>query len=101
MLLRIALRAALLAAVVVFSHWGAGAAQAVVPAPPLFANDYVGPPGAPAQLYVSPRPAPPLVGHTWITYQALMPHELLYHHHRAYYRYYPNGGYSVTRVKWH
>lgn len=55
----------------------------------LFYNYYV--PGAnggpPAQLYVSPRPTPPLVGHTYITYQPLMPHEMLYPHRRTYYRY--------------
>ena len=50
-----------------------------------------------AELYVSPRPTPPLVGHTYITYQPLMPHELLYKHHRCYYR--DNGPYAgVTRA---
>ncbi len=39
----------------------------------LFAQYYVGPPGVPAKLYVCPRPTPPLVGHTWITYQPLAP----------------------------
>ena len=76
-------------------------AKAVQP-PPLFSNYYVGGPpngGVPAQLYISPRPAPPLVGHTWITYQPLMPHEFLYQHHRKYYRFYP-GGHNVTTVKW-
>ncbi|HUY92005.1 MAG TPA: hypothetical protein VMV10_24910 [Pirellulales bacterium] len=55
----------------------------------LFYNYYV--PGAnggpPAQLYISPRPTPPLVGHTYITYQPLMPHEMLYPHKRTYRRY--------------
>ena len=55
----------------------------------LFYNYYV--PGVnggpPAQLYISPRPTPPLVGHTYITYQPLMPHEMLYPHKRTYYRY--------------
>ncbi|MEX0710782.1 MAG: hypothetical protein WD278_00445 [Pirellulales bacterium] len=49
-----------------------------------YAPSYAG--GPPAQLYVSPRPTPPLVGHTYITYQPLMPHEFLYRHRRVYYR---------------
>jgi len=66
----------------------------------LFYNYYVGPPGVPAQMYVSPRPTPPYVGHTWITYQPLMPHEFLYHHKRTYYRYHPSG-HTTTSVRWH
>ena len=48
----------------------------------LFYNYYVGPApsGTAAQLYVSPLPVPAFVGHTWITYQPLMPHEFLYGH---------------------
>jgi len=57
--------------------------------------------GVPAQLYVSPRPTPPLVGHTYITYEPLMPHEFLYRHSRIYYR---NDGRllpgNVTTVLW-
>ncbi len=56
----------------------------------LFYNYYVGPSvngGQPAQLYVSPRPTPPFVGHTYITYQPLLPHEFLYKHGRIYHRY--------------
>jgi hypothetical protein len=74
--------------------------------PDLFYNFYSGPayrsyyPGVPAEMYLSPRPTPPLVGHTWITYQPLMPHEFLYRHHRTYYRYYPHGGHTTTRVHW-
>jgi hypothetical protein len=71
--------------------------------PDLFYNYYVPPVACDchgaegAELYVSPRPTPPLVGHTYITYQPLMPHELLYHHHRCYYR--DNGPYAgVTRT---
>ncbi|MBX9791088.1 MAG: hypothetical protein K2Y37_19390 [Pirellulales bacterium] len=60
--------------------------------PDLFYNYYVGPSptygGVPAQMYLSPRPVPPHVGHTWITYQPLMPHEFLYTHHRTYYRHF-------------
>jgi hypothetical protein len=43
--------------------------------------------GPPAQLYISPRPTPAFVGHTYITYQPLMPHEMMYQHHRVYNRY--------------
>jgi len=54
-----------------------------------------------AQLYVSPRPTPPLVGHTYITYPPLMPHEFLYQHHRVYQTYNPGSGWTRTRVRWH
>ena len=49
-------------------------------APILFYNYYVPPVGCTtcgsqgssgAELYISPRPTPPLVGHTYITYQPL------------------------------
>jgi hypothetical protein len=71
--------------------------------PELFFNYYVPPHaygGVGAQLYICPRPTPPLVGHTYITYQALMPHEFLYKHYRHYYRYHPGSGYTKTRVLW-
>jgi hypothetical protein len=68
----------------------------------LFYNYYVGPTppvgGIPAQLYPAPVPTPPFVGHTYITYPALMPHELLYRHHRHYYRHNPGGGWNHTKV---
>jgi hypothetical protein len=67
----------------------------------LFYNNYVAG-NPPAQLYPSPRPTPPLVGHTYITYQPLYPQEFLYHHHRTYARY--DGYHSLpvtrTRVSW-
>ena len=50
------------------------------PTPDVFYNFYVPPvpagaaPGMGAQLYVSPRPVPPRVGHTWHTYPPFMPH---------------------------
>lgn len=62
------------------------------PTPDVFYNFYtppvpVGPyPAMGAQLYVSPRPVPPRVGHTWHTYPPLMPHEFLYKHRRKYVR---------------
>lgn len=70
--------------------------------PDLFANYYAYPyaGGIPAQMYISPRPTPPLVGHTYITYQPLNPHEMLYRHKRNYYTYHPGGGHTVTRVCW-
>ena len=68
--------------------------------PDLFYNYYAWPSctGLGAELYISPRPVPPHVGHTWITYQPLMPHEFMYHHHRTYHRYY-NGGQGLNRTK--
>ena len=69
----------------------------------LFYNYYV-PPGdagdVGAQMYLSPRPTPPLVGHTYVTYQPLMPHEFLYPHKRHYVRYHPCRGYTKTTVHW-
>ncbi len=56
--------------------------------------------GVSAQLYVSPRPVPAHVGHTYITYQPLMPHEFLYKHHRTYFRYHPGSGVTKTKVHW-
>ncbi len=56
--------------------------------------------GVAAQLYVCPRPTPPLVGHTYVTYQALAPHEFLYQHRRVYYTYNPGAGLTRTRVSW-
>jgi len=76
--------------------------------PDLFYNYYV--PPVPygcngalgAQLYVSPLPVPPLVGHTYITYQPLQPQEFLYKHKRCYERYNgPYGGVTTTHVWWH
>ena len=72
--------------------------------PDLFYNYYVPPGdsgGVLAQLYLSPRPTPPLVGHTYVTYQPLLPHEFLYPHYRRYWRYNnPNGGWTRTLVVW-
>jgi hypothetical protein len=70
-------------------------------------NQYV--PGLPcgnagamnASLYVSPRPVPPYVGHTFITYEGLMPDQMLYRHHRTYYRPWgPYGGVTETKISW-
>jgi hypothetical protein len=60
--------------------------------PDVFYNLYVpnnlGDAGA---AYPAPYPTPNLVGHTYYTYQPLMPHEFLYHHHRTYHQYYNRG----------
>jgi hypothetical protein len=73
--------------------------------PDLFYNYYAWPSctDVGAQLYVSPRPVPEHVGHTYITYQPLLPHEFMYEHHRTYHRYYNGGqGLNRTHVKyWH
>lgn len=70
----------------------------------LFYNFYVGPSpragGTAAELYPAPLPAPPLVGYTYITYQPMMPHEMLYRHSRTYYRHQPCGGWVQTKVHW-
>ena len=73
------------------------------PRPDLFYNFYVGPNcgGVPAELYPAPIPTPPLVGHTYYTYQPLMPHEMLYPHKRTYHQYYNYGrGLNRTTVRW-
>ena len=72
--------------------------------PDLFYNYYAWPSctGLGAELYVSPRPVPPHVGHTYITYQPLYPHEFMYDHHRTYHRYYNGGqGLNRTHVSYH
>jgi hypothetical protein len=68
----------------------------------LFYNYYVPPTagGVGAPLYVSPRPTPPVVGHTYVTYQPLMPHEFLYPHARTYVTENPDAGVTRTRVRW-
>lgn len=71
--------------------------------PDLFYNYYVpgGPGGVPTAMYLAPRPVPPLVGHTYFTYQPLLPHEYMYSHQRKYYRYYDCGtGLTRTRVRY-
>ncbi|MEX0677746.1 MAG: hypothetical protein WD063_11760 [Pirellulales bacterium] len=96
---------AMLAAVVLGSLAGVFAgATAEAAHPDIFYNFYNGPTiygaGQPAQLYVSPQPTPPLVGHTWITYPPLLPHEFMYHHKRKYWKYYRGGGYTTSCVRY-
>ena len=69
----------------------------------LFYNYYVppvGPNSVGAELYLCPRPTPPLVGHTYITYQPLMPHEMLYQHHRVYKTKHEDAPKTRTSVHW-
>lgn len=91
-----------LAAVLLMSLLAMADAQAAHP--DIFYNYYVGPSahggGAVAQLYVSPRPSPEYVGHTWITYPPLNPHEFMYGHCRKYHKYYRGGGYTESCVRY-
>lgn len=54
-----------------------------------------------APLYVSPVPTPPHVGHVWVTYQPLYPHEFLYKHSKVYWRNNPQGGRTRVVVSWY
>ena len=54
-----------------------------------------------AQLYLSPLPVPPNVGHTFFTYQPFYPHEYLYGHTNRFHNYYDGGrGTNRTRVNY-
>lgn len=68
----------------------------------LFANYQVGPnpSGTAAQMYVSPQPVPPFVGHTYTTYQPWMPHEYLYKHTRSHYAYTQGCGWTRAKVRY-
>ncbi len=69
----------------------------------LFYNHYVPPVGegsVGAKLYPCPRPTPPMVGHTYITYQPLMPSEFLYKHHRVYWTKHTDAPRTRTSVFW-
>ena len=67
----------------------------------LFYNFQVGPhpSGTAAQMYVSPLPVPAHVGHTYTTYQPLMPHEYLYCHTRSHYAHAPGSGWTRSKVR--
>jgi len=96
----------LLLLVVLATTWALGTQSAEARhrvAPDLFYNYYVPPGrcgGVGAELYVSPRPTPPMVGHTWMTYQPLMPHEYMYKHCRHYVRRNPCAGLTCTKVRY-
>ena len=51
-----------------------------------------------AQMYVSPLPVPPNVGHTFTTYQPFYPHEYLYWHKDRFHNYY-DGGRGMNRTR--
>jgi len=53
-----------------------------------------------AQMYPCPRPTPPQVVHTYITYQPLMPQEFLYRHHRVYKTQHADAPRTRTSVRW-
>ena len=68
----------------------------------LFYNYYEGPypSGTAAQMYISPLPVPANVGHTYTTYQPLMPHEMMYHHKRSHYAHVPGAGWSRAKIRY-
>lgn len=68
----------------------------------LFYNFYEGPDpsGTAAAMYISPVPVPAHVGHTYVPYQPLMPHEMLYKHTRTHYAYNPGAGWSRAKVRY-
>lgn len=52
-----------------------------------------------AQMYISPLPVPPNVGHTFNTYQPFYPEEMLYWHKNRFHNYYDDGrGMNRTRA---
>lgn len=74
---------AVIAAASLFSFAAFGQAPVAGPAEPM--SYYSAPNSAlVAQMYPSPRPTPPQVGRTDITYQPFYPNENLYQHHRTY-----------------
>jgi hypothetical protein len=82
-----------------------GAPAGVIPS--LEYNYYYPTPGTtevpqiPAQLYLCPSPyPPPYVGYTYITYPPFQPQEWLWIHRRAYYRLHPDGGATLTTIRW-
>ncbi|MDZ4658219.1 MAG: hypothetical protein SH868_11635 [Bythopirellula sp.] len=68
----------------------------------LFYNFYEGPQpsGTAAQMYVAPLPVPIHVGHSYTTYQPLMPHEMMYHHHRSHYAHTPGAGWTRAKIRY-
>jgi hypothetical protein len=68
----------------------------------LFYNYYEGPcpSGTAAQMYVAPLPVPANVGHTYVTYQPLYPHEFMYHHTRSHYAHTPGAGWSRAKIRY-
>jgi len=54
--------------------------------------------GLTAAMYPCPRPTPPLVGQTYITYGPLAPQEFMYMHYDAYMTCHGNGQWTTTSV---
>jgi len=72
--------------------------------PDLFYNFYTqgGVNRANAQMYLSPMPIPPNVGHTFYTYQPFYPHHMLYPHQNRFHRNYDCGrGMNRTRASYY
>ena len=65
-------------------------------------NYYYGGDGcvSPTQLYPCPMQVPPVVGYTYITYQPLNPHEMMYCHARVYVTDHYNALPTRTKVLW-
>lgn len=63
--------------------------------------------GLTAGKYIAPHPIPSNVGHSYRTYEPLMPHEMLYEHDRNYFNYYNDNSFkgggpslNITSVRW-
>jgi len=63
--------------------------------------------GLTAGKYIAPHPIPSNVGHSYRTYEPLMPHEMLYEHDRNYFNYYTDDSFrgggpslNITSVRW-
>jgi hypothetical protein len=78
-------------------------AQGPVGQADVFYNYYV-PPGSPAgvaaAMYPCPRPTPPLVGHTYVTYAPLLPQQFLYNHQLSYCTCNCDGSMTRTTVRY-
>jgi hypothetical protein len=83
-------------------------AQAQTPAPerqptPNWADNYYvqpTPSSLGATMYPCPRPTPPMVGHTYVTYQPWNPQEFMYRHRRIYSNPHEDGPKTTTYVHW-
>ena len=63
--------------------------------------------GLSAGKYLAPHPVPSHVGHSYRTYEPLMPHEMMYEHQRNYFNYYNDNSFrgggpslNITSVRW-
>jgi hypothetical protein len=54
----------------------------------------------PARMYLAPRPVPLHVGYTYITYQAMAPHEFMWPHCRYYVTRHPGVSTTYTHLRW-